>query len=141
MTETHAATPTRARRRGRGPGRLLAFVYAFFAVAAGARAVWQISQRFDEAPVAYALSAAAAAIYLVAAVALTRPGRRAWLLALVCCSVELVGVLTVGTVSLLMPEFFPRATVWSGFGVGYVFIPLVLPVLGLWWLRSTRTNS
>jgi hypothetical protein len=26
--------------------------------------------------------------------------------------------------------------VWTAYGAGYVFIPLVLPVLGLWWLRG-----
>lgn len=138
---TRASAPTRPTpRSGHGPGRVLAFVYAFFALAAGARATWQIVQRFEEAPVAYLLSALAAAIYLVAAVALTRPGRQPWRVALLCCSVELAGVLTVGAVSLLVPELFPRATVWSGFGMGYGFIPLVLPVLGLWWLRRARRS-
>ena len=50
----------------------------------------------------------------------------------------LVGVLVVGTISLLVPEDFPRATVWSGYGYGYLFIPLVLPLVGLLWLRRTR---
>lgn len=119
---------------GTGPGRVLVVVYAFFALAAGARAGWQLATRFGEAPVAYLLSALAAAIYLVAAVALARD---AWRLALVCCAVELVGVLTVGTASLLLTETFPRATVWSFYGIGYGFVPLVLPVLGLLWLRRT----
>ena len=33
---------------------------------------------------------------------------------------------------------FPDATVWSQYGLGYGFVPLVLPVVGLWWLRRTR---
>jgi hypothetical protein len=119
---------------GRGPGRALVVVYAFFALAAGARAGWQLATRFDEAPVAYLLSALAAGIYLVAAIALARG---AWRLALACCAVELVGVLAVGTASLAMTETFPRATVWSAFGIGYGFVPLILPVLGLLWLRRT----
>jgi hypothetical protein len=28
--------------------------------------------------------------------------------------------------------------VWSLFGRGYLFIPLVLPVFGIWWLRTHR---
>jgi len=28
--------------------------------------------------------------------------------------------------------------VWTGFGSGYGFEPLVLPFVGLWWLRHTR---
>lgn len=122
---------------GTGAGRLLAAVYAFFALAAGARAGWQLATGFDEAPTAYLLSALAAAIYLVAAVGLFRPGARAYRLAVVCCSIELVGVLVVGTISVVVPEAFPRATVWSFFGVGYGFVPLALPILGLWWLHRS----
>jgi len=123
---------------GTGPGRVLVAVYGFFALAAGARAGWQIATRLQEAPLAYLLSALAAGIYLVAALGLAsrRPaGRR---VAIACCTVELAGVLVVGSLSLLIPDVFPRATVWSGFGIGYGLVPLVLPVLGLLWLRHTR---
>ncbi|WP_308123526.1 hypothetical protein [Modestobacter marinus] len=116
----------------RGPGRVLVAVYGVFALAAGARAAVQLATQFDEAPLAYLLSALAAAVYLVATVALSRSGRRT---ALVACTVELVGVLVVGTLSLLDPAAFPDETVWSNYGQGYVFIPLGLPVLGLLWLR------
>jgi hypothetical protein len=119
-------------RTGAGPGRVLVAVYGFFALAAGARAGWQLATEFDEAPVAYLLSALAAAIYLVAAIALARG---AWRVALGCCTIELVGVLAVGTASLVMTDTFPRATVWSMYGIGYAFVPLILPVLGLLWLR------
>src|SRR5690606_40024101 len=133
-----AEASRRSWRAGTGPGRVLVGVYAFFALAAGARAGWQIATRLSEAPVAYLLSAVAATVYLVAAVALARPGRRARTLALACCTFELIGVLTVGTVSLALPEALPRATVWSTYGIGYGFVPLVLPVLGLLWLRRAR---
>lgn len=116
---------------GSGPGRALVAVYGVFALAAGARAGVQIATRFGEAPLAYSLSAFAALVYLVLAVALVRGERR---LALAACGVELAGVLIVGTLSLVDPAAFPHATVWSGYGSGYVFIPLVLPVLGLYWL-------
>jgi hypothetical protein len=115
-----------------GPGRVLVAVYGLFALAAGARAVVQLSTRFAQAPVAYLLSALAAAVYVVATVALARGWRRT---ALVAIGVELVGVLVVGTVSLLEPAAFPDETVWSAYGRGYLFIPLVLPVAGLLWLR------
>jgi cytochrome bd-type quinol oxidase subunit 2 len=117
-----------------GPGRVLVAVYGVFALAAGARAVVQLSTRFAEAPVAYLLSALAAAVYVVATVALARGGRRT---ALVAITVELVGVLVVGTLSLLEPAAFPDETVWSAYGRGYLFVPLVLPVLGLLFLRRT----
>lgn len=118
----------------RGPGRVLIAVYGLFALAAGARAGVQIATKFDDAPVAYLLSALAAVIYLIATVALAVGGR---ITALVCCSIELAGVLVIGTLSLLVPDEFPDATVWSDYGRGYGFVPLVLPVLGLLWLRRT----
>lgn len=135
-----AAAPAGPRPTGAGPGRLLVAVYAFFALAAGARAGWQIATRLDEAPVAYLLSALAATIYLVAAVGLATGGGRARRTVLACCTVELAGVLVAGTASLVVPDAFPRATVWSVYGAGYGFVPLVLPVLGLLWLRQTRRS-
>jgi hypothetical protein len=114
---------------------VLVALYALFAVAAGARAAVQLSIQFDEAPLAYLLSAVAAAVYLVATVGLARGGRGGRRAATAACTVELVGVLTVGSLSLADREAFPDSTVWSGFGSGYGFIPLVLPVLGLLWLR------
>jgi hypothetical protein len=118
-----------------GVGRLLVAVYAVFAVAATSRAAVQISTRFDDAPVAYTLSALAAVVYVVATVALARSGRTAHRVATIACSIELAGVLVIGTLSLAQPDEFPDATVWSVYGRGYLFIPLVLPVLGLLWLR------
>jgi hypothetical protein len=118
-----------------GPGRVLVALYGLFAVAAGARATVQLATRFSEAPVAYLLSALAAAVYLLATVGLVRGGRSGRRTALLACSVELVGVLAVGTLSLTDRAAFPDATVWSVYGKGYGFVPLVLPVLGLLWLR------
>ncbi|MEH0971097.1 hypothetical protein V6U77_08150 [Micromonospora sp. CPCC 205546] len=126
------------KRTNAGPGRLLIAVYLLFAIAATSRAGLQIATKFDEAPVAYLLSALAAAIYIVAAVGLARAGAAGRRVALACCAVELVGVLGVGALSLADPRLFPDETVWSRFGSGYGYIPLVLPVLGLLWLWRTR---
>jgi hypothetical protein len=126
--------PDAGRPTGRGPGRLLVAVYATFAVAASSRAGYQLATKLDEAPVAYALSAVAAAVYVVATVALLQDLRR---LALASIGFELAGVLVVGAWSVVDADRFPDQTVWSSFGQGYGFIPLVLPVLGLWWLRRT----
>lgn len=117
-----------------GPGRLLVAVYGIFAVAASSRAGLQLATKFDDAPVAYLLSALAAVVYIVATVALARSMRR---LAVFACGFELAGVLVVGAASLLLPDAFPDQTVWSSFGAGYGLIPLVLPVLGLLRLRRT----
>jgi hypothetical protein len=121
-----------------GPGRVLIAVYAVFALAATARSGVQLSTRFHQAPLAYLLSALAAVVYLVATVALARASRVSRRVAAVSCAVELAGVLAVGTLSLLDPAAFPDATVWSVFGQGYGFVPVVLPVLGLLWIRRTR---
>lgn len=109
-------------------------VYGIFAIAATSRSAVQLATRFDHAPVAYVLSAFAAAVYVLATVALALDSRR---IALVACTVELLGVLAVGSAGLVVPRAFPDATVWSYFGIGYGFVPLVLPVLGLAWLRRT----
>jgi hypothetical protein len=116
---------------------VLVTVYGLFALAASTRAGVQIVTRFGEAPLAYLLSALAAVVYVLATVGLALPGARSRLLALLACTVELVGVLVVGTASVFAPSAFPDETVWSGYGRGYGFVPLVLPVLGLLWLRRT----
>ena len=130
-----------ARRTSTGPGRLLVLVYGIFALSATARATVQIATKFAEAPVAYLLSAFAAVVYICATVGLARSGPGARRLAVAAVSVELVGVLVVGTISLVQPDDFPDATVWSGYGQGYGYVPLVLPVLGLLWLWHTRERA
>ena len=122
-------------RTSSGPGRVLVAVYGLFALAATARAGVQLATRYAEAPLAYLLSAVAGVIYVVATVTLARGGETSRRIATVAILAELVGVLTVGTLSVADPEAFPRATVWSVYGIGYGFVPLVLPVLGLLWLR------
>ena len=118
-----------------GPGRLLVAIYALFALSASARAGVQIATKFHHAPVAYLLSAFAGVVYILATVTLANGSPTARRIALVSCSVELAGVLAVGTWSLADPATFPDATVWSSYGSGYGFVPLVLPVFGLLWLR------
>ena len=121
-----------------GWGRALVFVYGVFAVAATGRSLVQLGTDAGRAPLAYSLSLVAAVIYLVATTCLLVGGRRAWLVALSACSVELVGVLTVGALSYAATDIFPDKTVWSHFGQGYGFLPLVLPFAGLAWLRHAR---
>jgi hypothetical protein len=117
-----------------GPGRVLVAVYGVFALSASARASVQLLRDWHEAPLAYGLSALAAVVYVVATVALARGHRR---LAVTAVGTELVGVLVVGALSVADPQAFPEATVWSGFGSGYGYVPLVLPLLGLAWLRRS----
>jgi uncharacterized membrane protein len=121
-----------------GFGRFLIAVYAVFAVAATARSIVQLTTRFDDAPIAYLLSAFAAVVYIVATVGLARATEASRRVVTVSCIVELVGVIGIGTLSYIQPQDFPEPTVWSHFGSGYVFIPVILPIAGLWWLRKTR---
>lgn len=130
--------PEPARATSSGPGRVLIAVYAVFALSATARAGVQIAGRFGEAPVAYLLSALAGVVYILATIGLAGTGPGARRLAWAAVVFELVGVLVVGTVTVAGAGDFPDDTVWSGFGRGYGFVPLVLPILGLWWLRHTR---
>jgi hypothetical protein len=129
----------RAVRTRSGPGRLLIAVYAVFALAATARSGVQLATRLREAPLPYLLSAFAAVVYILATVCLARGNRTSRTVATVSIVVELIGVLTVGTIGLVDPQAFPDATVWSGYGQGYGYVPAVLPVLGLWWLRRTAS--
>ncbi|MEP7192187.1 MAG: hypothetical protein ABI903_04915 [Actinomycetota bacterium] len=129
----HPPAPT-----GRGFGRVLVAVYGILALGATSRSAVQLATEFDKAPLAYLLSAFAAVVYLVATISLARGDETSRRVATVAISIELVGVLVVGTASELSPGDFQQATVWTGFGSGYGFVPLVLPFVGLWWLRHTR---
>lgn len=113
-------------------------IYGLFAIAATARSTLQLSTEFSKAPLAYLLSAFAAVVYIVATVSLARTDATSRRLATLAISIELAGVLLVGAASVLAASVFQHPTVWTGFGSGYGFVPLVLPFVGLWWLRHTR---
>jgi len=127
---------------------VLVAVYAILAIAATGRSISQAADRWAEAPVTISLSILAGVVYLVAGLALALAWRRiAW----VTIGFEMAGVLIVGTLSVLAPAwlgihdpadidpFHGRlGTVWSWWGMGYLGIPLVLPVLGLVYLARSR---
>ncbi|GAA2174584.1 membrane protein [Agrococcus versicolor] len=127
--------------RRSGFGRVLIAVYAVLAIAATGRSVYQILSDFQEAPVAYSLSAVAAVVYVVATIALAARGAGWTRVAVATIAFELVGVVVVGVLSLTHPELFAHASVWSWFGAGYLFIPAVLPIVGLWWIRRTERQA
>jgi hypothetical protein len=129
--------------QGRGVVSLLVSVYAVLSLAAVGRSGYQIATKFDVAPLAYSLSAVAAVVYVVATIGLVMAARPwARRVAFAAVIFEGAGVLIVGTISVFLPDLFPADTVWSDYGRGYVFIPLVLPFLGLWWLiRQSKRES
>nr|WP_218852125.1 hypothetical protein [Nocardioides panaciterrulae] len=116
-------------------------LYALFTVAAGARSAVQLATDAGRAPVAYTLSAVAALTYAAGWVAIRRASVGRTGFASVMLWVELAGVLAVGTLSLVVRDWFPDASVWSDYGIGYGFVPAVLPVLGLVWLRRQRRGA
>ncbi|MFF0448675.1 hypothetical protein ACFYT4_20050 [Streptomyces sp. NPDC004609] len=124
----------------RGPGLLLVWLYGVMSVGAVSRSVFHILTDFDSAPLAHGLSAVAAVVYAFITYTLVRGGEKARRAALVCCAAELAGVLIVGTWTVVDPSAFPDSTVWSGYGMGYVFIPVLLPVTGMLWLRRSRAE-
>lgn len=117
-----------------GPGRMLTAVYGILAFAAIGRVSYQLLLKFDEAPFAYTLSALSALVYILATVCLVIGNRVSHHIAVAACVFEAAGVLIVGALSYTHPELFAHDSVWSKFGVGYGFVPLVLPFIGLWWL-------
>ncbi|MGW0119270.1 hypothetical protein [Streptomyces sp. NPDC003327] len=124
-----------------GPGMLLVWLYGVMSVGAVSRSIYEIATKFDAAPLAYTLSAVAAVVYVFITYTLVRGGETARRAALACCAAELTGVLVVGTWTLADPSAFPDSTVWSDFGYGYVFIPVLLPLSGIWWLRRSRAAT
>lgn len=126
-------------RTNAGPGRILVAVYGVFALAAAGRSIMQVAQSWPDPPLPYLLSALAAVVYVIATVALAMGDRLR--LALATIGFELLGVLAVGTWSYLDADRFHDKTVWSHFGQGYGYVPLILPILGLLWLRSSTRSS
>ena len=118
-----------------GFGRVVVAVYAVFALSASARSLYQLATKASDAPVAYALSALAGVVYILATFALATNRRG---LATAAIGFELVGVLAVGFLTVFDQALFPDATVWSDFGAGYGFVPLVLPFIGLAWVFKSR---
>ncbi|MEU2773920.1 hypothetical protein ABZ646_13525 [Streptomyces sp. NPDC007162] len=130
------AVEGKPKRLTSGPGTLLVWFYGVMVVGAVSRSAYQIATEFDRAPLAYSLSAVAGVVYAFITYTLVRGGETARRVAQVCCAAELAGVLIVGTWTLVDSSAFPDATVWSDYGMGYVFIPVLLPVSALYWLRK-----
>lgn len=135
--EAGPAGPPDARPRAYGAGRVLVLVYAILALAAVSRSLYQLLTKAEQAPLAYTLSALAAGIYLLATLALAHNGKRMRRIAWVAVTIEAIGVVVVGAWSMMRPSDFPDATVWSQFGQGYGYVPLLLPFLGIAWLRRS----
>lgn len=125
----------KANSQNRGVGTLVISIYGVFALSASVRAGYQLLRKYEEAPLAYWLSLLAAAVYIIATFALAKGN---FALANKTLMFELAGVLVIGTLSLVTPSLFAHPSVWSFYGMGYGFIPLLLPIFGLWWVRRVN---
>ncbi len=125
-----------ANKQNLGIGRLLIAVYGIFALSATARASYQLLRKFDDAPVAYSLSLVSAITYILVTISLARTSGFLHRTAKPLVIFELAGVLLVGSLSLIVPGLFKHPSVWSEYGIGYGFLPLILPILALVWLRK-----
>lgn len=126
-------------------GTILVSIYGTLAFAALGRSSYELIAKFSQAPVPYALSALSAIIYVIATISMARGSAKSNRVARLAVSFELIGVVVVGLASLLSPNFFtygdkPIHTVWSFFGLGYGFVPLVLPFIGLYWLGKRNAD-
>ena len=117
---------------------VLIVVYSILGLAAAGRATVQILEKFSDAPIAYTVSALSAVVYIVIAVALWRGWHT---VALVGTSIELVGVLTVGTLGYVDSDLWPDETVWTGFGSGYGWVPVLLPIAALFFVIRGRQRG
>jgi len=122
-----------------GFSRVLVALYGVLALAATARGVYELIVKFQLAPVSYSLSLVSALVYIVATVALINVAKPTWYrIARITIFFELFGVIAVGTLSFTATNLFAHPSVWSWYGVGYGFLPLALPILGLVWLYRNK---
>ncbi len=109
--------------------------YAVLGLAALGRSSVQISTKLSEAPVPYLVSGVSAVLYALIALALWR---RWDTVALAGTSVELLGVVAVGTLGYTESAWWPDETVWTGYGSAYGWVPLILPIVALVLLVRER---
>ena len=105
--------------------RGLALIYLFWATALCSRAIWQYTTRSGNLLPTH-LSLVAGIIYLAIVVWAWRGHRTALIIGL---SIEIIGVIAISISEFLWP--LPYASAWSGFGAGYLWMPLILPIVGL----------
>ena len=100
-----APAETRGPTKMSGIGRVLVAVYGVLALAAFGRSLVQIISKFDEAPLAYSLSALAALVYIVATIALVKRGVLWYRIAWATIVFEFLGVIVIGILSIVFPDW------------------------------------
>ncbi len=139
--ESQIQQPTEAQRKpARGASDVLGFFYGLWAFSALGRSSYEyLFKQNVRTYVPAHLSTFVGVLYIFIIVGLRKRSPRWYWITLALLAVELAGVLIVGTIDVVWRPF-PYATVWSNYGIGYFFMPLVLPFVGLAYMlrRSTR---
>src|SRR5262245_5648814 len=130
-----------SRRAARGASDVLGFFYGLWAFSALGRSSWEyLFKQNVPTYVPAHLSTFVGALYILIIVGLRKRSPRWWWITLGLLTVELAGVLIVGTLDVVW-HLFPYATVWSGYGIGYFFMPLVLPFVGLTYMLRKEMRA
>ena len=125
----------------RGASDVLSFFYALWAFSALGRSSWEYLFKQNVATYIPAhLSTFVGVLYIFIIVGLRRRSPRWWWITMALLVVELAGVLIVGTIDVVWQPF-PYATVWSKYGIGYFFMPLILPFVGLAYMLKKQTRT
>lgn len=140
-TDTVQQTQTTRKQASRGAADVLGFFYGLWSFSALGRSSYEYLFKPNVATYVPAhLSTFVGALYILIIVGLRKRSPRWWWLTLALLIVELTGVLLVGTIDVIWHPF-PYATVWSKYGIGYFFMPLVLPFAGLTYLLRKETRA
>jgi hypothetical protein len=137
------AQPAQSERAkvSRGASDVLGFFYALWSFSALGRSSWEYLFKQNVATYVPAhLSTFVGVLYIFIIVGLRRRSPSWWWITLALLVVELAGVLIVGTIDVVWQPF-PYATVWSKYGIGYFFMPLVLPFVGLAYMLKKQTRA
>jgi len=138
--QSEATTPRQA-KTARGASDVLGFFYGLWAFSALGRSSWEyLFKQNVRTYVPAHLSTFVGLLYIFIIIGLHRRTPRWWWITLGLLIAELAGVLIVGTIDVIWRPF-PYATVWSNFGIGYFFMPLLLPFVGLWYMLRKQTRA
>jgi hypothetical protein len=141
---SHIKQPTQPknpeiRKASRGASDVLGFFYGLWSFSALGRSSYKYLFKHPATFVPAHLSTFVGVLYIFIIVGLRKRTPRWWWITLGLLVVELAGVLVVGKIDVIWRPF-PYATVWSNYGIGYFFMPLVLPFVGLWWMLRRETR-
>jgi hypothetical protein len=140
-TDTVQQTRSGAQKVSRGASDVLSFFYGLWSFSALGRSSYEYLFKPNVPTYVPAhLSTFVGVLYIFIIAGLRKRSPRWWWVTLSLLIVELAGVLLVGTIDVIWHPF-PYATVWSKYGIGYFFMPLVLPFAGLAYLLRKETRT